>query len=125
MYRGRVVQRPQHLANAVKIIIHVSTMHTRRRRQRYLNAAPGIPPAPAPAPAPLLPPPPPPDVDTGVTLAALSRNQRVDVWWFGEWWRGRICHISLASTSVSVRFLGSDNYYAGIPPKHVRLVVAP
>lgn len=105
--------------------MHLCCAYTRNHPQRTHRLLVPLPPVVAPALAPAAavppPPPPPPAVDTGVTLPDLRRNMKVQVWWLGDWWAARIAHLSVPTSTVTVRFLGDRFGTPGIQPRHIKI----
>jgi hypothetical protein len=132
VYRGKYFREPSHLCNAVKIIMHLSAAHTRTHPQREharlldgldpppVGAGPFPPRPPAPAAIPALPA---DAADSGLVFADLAeaRNRRVHVWWMGQWFPGRISHISIIKRTISVLLAGEDSSIAGFLPRHIKL----
>lgn len=119
MYRGKLVSHPEHLNDALKIIIHISCAYTKRHRQRTILplAVPAPPPRAAAAPAP----PAPPAVDTGMTFQDLRVGMRVQVWWLDDWWTARIKYVNPRTERIAVIFLGDSACTTGILPKHIKI----
>jgi hypothetical protein len=132
VYRGKYFKEPSHLCNAVKIIMHLSAAHTRTHPQREharlldgldppaVGAGPFPPPVPAAVPGPAIPA---DAADSGLVFADLveARNRRVHVWWMGQWFPGRISHISVVKRTISVLLAGEDSSIAGFLPRHIKL----
>jgi hypothetical protein len=130
-YRGKYFREPSHLCNAVKIIMHLSAAHTRthpqREHARLLEGldppAVGAGPFPPPAPAAVVPAMPADAANSGLVFADLvdARHRRVHVWWMGQWFPGRISHISVIRCTISVLLAGEDSSIAGFLPRHIKL----
>jgi hypothetical protein len=129
-YRGKYFKEPSHLCNAVKIIMHLSAAHTRTHPQReHARLLDGLdPPAvgagPFPPPAPAAVPPAPADAaNSGLLFADLveARSRHVHVWWMGQWFPGRVTHVSVVRHTISVLLAGEDSSIAGFLPRHIKL----
>jgi hypothetical protein len=115
VYRGKYFKQPESLHNALKIIMHLSVMHTKRHPLRthqplMVLAAPVAAAIPAP----------PPDVDTGVRYEELYVHQRVELWWLDDWWAAIIKYLRVGDRSATIRFVGSQGTMSGIKPHHLR-----
>lgn len=114
LYRGRLTSHPSYLTAALKIIMHTNYTYTKDHPQRLHLA---ILPAVAPAAAALAP-----VVDTGLVYGDLAVGMRVEVWWLGDWWAGRIRYKSDRNQTITVKFTGDDINTSGILPKMVRII---
>ena len=115
VYRGKYFKRPEPLHHALKIIMHLSVMHTKRRPLRTHQPLVLMPAPVAGAIAP-----PPPDVDTGVRYYDLRVGQRVELWWLGDWWAATVKYLRAGDNTATIRFVGAQGTMSGIKPHHLR-----
>ena len=115
VYRGKYFKRPEPMQNALKIIMHLSVMHTKRSPLRTHQPLVVLP-----APVVAAIPSPPPDVDTGMRYQDLSLNQRVEVWWLGDWWAATVKYLRAGDQSATIRFMGAQGTMSGVMPHHLR-----
>jgi len=115
VYRGKYFKRPEALQYALKIIMHLSVMHTKRHPLRTHQPLIAVG---APRAAEL--PPPPPDVDTGVRYEELRIGMRMELWWLGDWWAVTVKYLRSGDLSATIRFVGAQGTMSGIRPHHLR-----
>jgi hypothetical protein len=110
VYRGKLLTQKDYLANALKIIVHISCAYTKHHRQR-IHRSFAIQPYVAPRR----------EVNTGVKWTDLHAGMRVKCWWLDDWWAAKIMFISARTKTATVRFVGDTACTPRMKPHLIKI----